>query len=216
MLEGILSDIDNVIVDSEKVFCKGVILAFAEYDVPVTEQEFVHYWMIERTKSAGLIKDRGLDISLEELRKVRQGMFDRLVRDELELMPYAKEMVESLSGIYPMAAVSSDNMQNCLLKIGKFGLVERFQTIVSHECTVNQKPSPDPYLEGARRLGLKAENCAVIEDNPTGALSGLRAGCKVVVYPNGYTANMDFPEGVVRVNSLKEVTPEMLKKLNHY
>jgi len=213
MLEGVLSDIDNVIVDSERVFCKGVVLAFAEYGVKVTEDEFVHYWMIERTKSAGLIRDKRLSISLDELRVVRQQMFDRLVKEELELMPYGREMVESLSETYPMADVSSDNMQNCLLKIGKFGLVERFRTIVASGCIANQKPFPDPYLEGARRLGFDTGNCVVIEDNPTGALSGLRAGCKVVVYPNGYTANMDFPEGVVRVNGLDEITPRMLEGL---
>ena len=42
------------------------------------------------------------------------------------------------------------------------------------------KPNPDPYLLGAQRLGLKPEECVVVEDAPAGVLSGLAAGCKVI------------------------------------
>ncbi len=42
------------------------------------------------------------------------------------------------------------------------------------------KPNPDPYLLGAEKLGLKPEECVVVEDAPAGILSGLAAGCKVI------------------------------------
>ncbi|KAL1748653.1 HAD-like domain-containing protein [Schizophyllum fasciatum] len=42
------------------------------------------------------------------------------------------------------------------------------------------KPSPDPYLEGARRCGVKPEECIVVEDAPAGVRSGNAAGCKTI------------------------------------
>jgi sugar-phosphatase len=42
------------------------------------------------------------------------------------------------------------------------------------------KPAPEPYLVGARRLGLSADRCAVIEDAPAGITAGKKAGMRVI------------------------------------
>lgn len=42
------------------------------------------------------------------------------------------------------------------------------------------KPNPDPYLMGARILGVSPVECAVIEDAPSGIRSGKEAGAHVV------------------------------------
>ncbi|MES5820558.1 HAD-IA family hydrolase [Streptomyces sp. RG80] len=41
------------------------------------------------------------------------------------------------------------------------------------------KPSPVPYLQAARRLGVRPEDCLVVEDAPSGVEAGLRAGMTV-------------------------------------
>jgi sugar-phosphatase len=41
------------------------------------------------------------------------------------------------------------------------------------------KPSPVPYLRAAEQLGAEPGDCLVIEDAPSGVLSGLRAGMTV-------------------------------------
>jgi mannitol-1-/sugar-/sorbitol-6-phosphatase len=53
-------------------------------------------------------------------------------------------------------------------------------TIVSAEKVVNGKPHPEPYLTGAKLLGLAPADCLVIEDSPAGVASGKAAGCKVL------------------------------------
>ncbi|KAK0191168.1 HAD-like domain-containing protein [Armillaria mellea] len=42
------------------------------------------------------------------------------------------------------------------------------------------KPAPDPYLLGAKKCGVKPENCVVFEDAPAGIRSGKAAGCKTI------------------------------------
>jgi len=42
------------------------------------------------------------------------------------------------------------------------------------------KPNPDPYLMGARILGVPAAECVVIEDAPSGIRAGKAAGARVV------------------------------------
>lgn len=41
------------------------------------------------------------------------------------------------------------------------------------------KPFPDPFLLGAKRLGVNPNNCVVVEDAPAGVIAGKAAGCTV-------------------------------------
>ncbi|MFJ5288626.1 HAD family hydrolase [Streptomyces sp. NPDC088348] len=51
--------------------------------------------------------------------------------------------------------------------------------IVDAASVAEGKPSPVPYLLSAERLGAGPEDCLVVEDAPSGVLSGLRAGMTV-------------------------------------
>lgn len=42
------------------------------------------------------------------------------------------------------------------------------------------KPSPEPYLTGAKKLGLRPDQCVVVEDSPIGVRAGKAAGIKVI------------------------------------
>ncbi len=52
--------------------------------------------------------------------------------------------------------------------------------LITAEQVSRGKPSPEPYLAGASRLGLPVERCIVIEDAPAGVASGTAAGMRVV------------------------------------
>ena len=53
------------------------------------------------------------------------------------------------------------------------------ESVAGDEVSVG-KPHPEPYLEAARRLGVRAEDCVVIEDSANGAASGNASGALVV------------------------------------
>lgn len=52
--------------------------------------------------------------------------------------------------------------------------------VVTAERTERVKPDPDPYLLAAELLGLRPEDCLVVEDAPAGVAAGLAAGMQVV------------------------------------
>lgn len=52
--------------------------------------------------------------------------------------------------------------------------------LVSADLVSKGKPDPEPYLTGAKLLGLRPEQCLVIEDAASGANAGHAAGCKVL------------------------------------
>jgi len=52
--------------------------------------------------------------------------------------------------------------------------------VVAAEDVTLGKPDPEPYLVGARALGVDASECVVFEDSPSGAAAAFEAGAKVI------------------------------------
>lgn len=53
--------------------------------------------------------------------------------------------------------------------------------IVYHDGTHNNKPAPDPYVIGSKRIGIDPSNCLVFEDSKGGILSAFGAGCRNII-----------------------------------
>src|SRR5450631_52854 len=52
--------------------------------------------------------------------------------------------------------------------------------LVTADDVVSGKPSPEPYLLAAKRLGMDPTRCVVIEDAPAGIASARAAGARVI------------------------------------
>ncbi|KAI0072367.1 HAD-like protein [Panus rudis PR-1116 ss-1] len=68
------------------------------------------------------------------------------------------------------------------------------------------KPHPAPYLSGARRLGVDPARCLVIEDAPSGLMSGRLAGCKVVAVCTSHTPELIRQSGANPDYIVKDLT----------
>jgi beta-phosphoglucomutase len=54
--------------------------------------------------------------------------------------------------------------------------LSRFGTLITGDLTPRGKPYPDPYLKGAETLGVKPEQCLVVENAPLGIQAAKSAG----------------------------------------
>ena len=59
--------------------------------------------------------------------------------------------------------------------------------VITADMVANGKPHPEPYLKGAKILGLAPADCVVIEDSPSGSKAGHAAGCKVLATTFSHT-----------------------------
>jgi HAD superfamily hydrolase (TIGR01509 family) len=75
-----------------------------------------------------------------------------------------------------MAVVTGGYQAVCRKILDHLGIVDAFATIVASEDTARHKPDPDPFLEAARRLGVRPERCVVWEDSSLGIEAARRAG----------------------------------------
>lgn len=57
------------------------------------------------------------------------------------------------------------------------------QHIIHADSVTEGKPTPAPFLAGAKLLGFAPEDCVVFEDSSSGVIAGRAAGCAVVATP---------------------------------
>jgi sugar-phosphatase len=62
------------------------------------------------------------------------------------------------------------------------------ERLISGDMVERGKPDPEPYRRGAELLGLRPEECVVVEDAPSGVGAGLAAGCRVLGVLGTHTA----------------------------
>jgi mannitol-1-/sugar-/sorbitol-6-phosphatase len=63
------------------------------------------------------------------------------------------------------------------------------EVLVTSDDVTNGKPDPEPYLQGAERIGVPPAECLVIEDAPAGIESARAGGMNVIGMASTYGAD---------------------------
>ena len=84
----------------------------------------------------------------------------------------------------PFAIATSSGSEEATFCLRAAGLDGRFSVIVTSDQVANGKPSPDLYLEAARRLQTDPAQCVALEDSEAGILAASRAGMVPVLVPD--------------------------------
>lgn len=181
----VLWDMDGTIVDTEPYWID------AEYDIV---EAHGGTWSHEHAKalvgsdlldSGAYIRDHG-GVDREPV-EIVEMLLDRVVariQVEVPWRPGARELLADLrSAGVPTALVTmswrrfADEVVRCLPE-------GSFDAVVVGDDVQFGKPHPEPYLTGARLLGVDPEHCLAIEDSPTGVRSAIDAGCRVLGVPH--------------------------------
>jgi HAD superfamily hydrolase (TIGR01509 family) len=215
MIEAVVLDLDGVLIQTEEIWDEvREALARergARYDAGA-QRAMMGMSSIEWSRymheQLG-VPDPPPDISAEVVRRMEQRY-----RDRLPLLPGAVEAVERLAARWPLGLASSSNRPLIDAVLELAGLQRFFRVTVSSEEVARGKPSPDVYLEAARRLEVGPERCAAVEDSHSGIRSARAAGMRVVVIPNPSFPPDDaaLADADVVLESLAELTPDAIER----
>jgi HAD superfamily hydrolase (TIGR01509 family) len=214
MIEAVVFDLDGVIVDSEQVWDAAREALARERGGrwhEKAQQDMMGMSSVEWSRYMhdviGL-KDPPEEISAEVVRRL-----EATYREELPLIDEAPKAVARLAERWSLAVASSSNRPIIDLVLELGGLDRFFRATVSSEEVARGKPSPDVYLEAARRLGVAPTKSAAIEDSRNGILSAKAAGMRVIAIPN-----KRFPPGEealaeadVVLESISELAPAAME-----
>lgn len=124
-----------------------------------------------------------VDISIEEWFRRRNSFYVERSRTLLP-RPGALELFALIGGLGVAQAIVSNSMRIIVdTNLRAIGLDKLALISISRDDVINGKPDPEPYVLAAHRLGVRTQNCFVVEDSLLGAHSGKAAGMHVLYWP---------------------------------
>ena len=108
----------------------------------------------------------------------KQALFRQGLEAAQPFLPETVRLLEDMFRVYRLAVVSSSYRSEVEPPLVRANIRQYFQFLITGEDVQNFKPSPEPYLLAAERLG--AQRPLVIEDSDAGAASGRAAGFEVL------------------------------------
>lgn len=113
---------------------------------------------------------------VEELALIEQIEIDD--KEGIEVLRGVQRILGQLPQKYwTIVTSATERLARVRLEYAGIPVPER---IITADMVTEGKPHPEPYLRGAALLGLRPEECLVIEDSASGAKAGHAAGCKVL------------------------------------
>lgn len=186
-LDAVVFDNDGLLLDTESVWTRAEADLFERRGkdfTPEHKRELVgtSAQVVSRTLEAQLGEPgRGAEL-VEELNALVVAELEHGV----EAMIGARELLHKLRQLgTPIGLVSNSPLRFVLRSLEIAGFQGRFDVVLSAHEVSAPKPSPEPYLEACRRLGIAPSPSVVaLEDSPTGVAAARAAGLTVIGVPS--------------------------------
>lgn len=183
MLKGLLFDMDGTLVDNLAYH----FMAFEEY----AKREGFTLLEPLSLKVNGMHSNDIFPLLLGDEVVAKYGL-DRLNREKEEVYrdmyrPHIKPIAglmellhEAKKAGVKCAIGSSGCRENVEMIIEGLGIADLIDGSISGSDVTHGKPHPEIFTKAHELLGLKAEECVVVEDAVNGVLAGVAAGCKCI------------------------------------
>ncbi|MCO5972484.1 HAD-IA family hydrolase [Actinoallomurus soli] len=169
----VLLDVDGVLVDTTALFA-GVWRRWAA-------ARSLDPVLVAGRTSGRRVRDVLAEVAPHLDAAAESAVLDELTAAELgrvRPIPGAADLLRRLDGV-PWAIVSSGSKWCVEACLHAAALPLPAVRVFAEDVRLG-KPSPEGYLTAARRLGVPAADCVVVEDSPAGVRAGGAAGCTVV------------------------------------
>ena len=187
-VEAILFDMDGVLIDAREWHYEALNLALTPFGLEIDRDAHLATYdgLPTRTKLDMLTKSRGLPRNLHGfVNKMKQKYTVDMVRQRCHPMfqhQYALSQLKTAG--YKLAVCSNSIRQSLELMMQRAGLERFLDVMISNEDVAKPKPDPEMYLAAMSKLGLKPEQCIIVEDNEHGIRAAKASGARVLIVGN--------------------------------
>lgn len=205
-LLAIILDFDGLMIDTERVEADCIIGVLAGWGVEVCYRDFGHlFGSVDADGEWEALLGGWCGRSGAEL-DAEIGPMTTAMKDALPLLPGVRELLDVAHGRGLKIGLGTGNsIENVRRRLGRLGVLDRFDAVVTRAEVAAGKPAPDIFLEAARRLAVPPARCLVLEDSVHGCEAAIAAGMAVIACPTVVTAHCEYPYGVEVVQTLLDV-----------
>ena len=210
-MKAVIFDKDGVLVETFYLYYRAYKKIFSELGINITRNDIAKRYGM---KGAEIIKqimnERRINIKekqLKELTNKKDRLYYEMAEKKLELLPgVIKLLIYLKNKNYKIGIASSASKEiiEQLLRVMK--IKKYFDATISGLEVNSSKPHPEIFLECAKRLKVKPEECIVIEDSVHGIEAAKRAGMKCIAVATGQHSREELQKMKpdLLLNTLKE------------
>lgn len=186
-IKGVISDMDGVILDSEKLYVRFWCEAANFYGCPMQKYHALSIRSMARPFAIAKLKRYfGEDFDYYAVHDKRIELMDKYIEENgIEAKDGAYELLSYLKNNgYKVALATATKPDRTKKYLEGLGLYRYFDEIVCASMVKKGKPEPDIYLYAAEKLGLAPDECIALEDSQNGIRSASSAGCRTIMVPD--------------------------------
>ncbi|MFJ5224596.1 HAD-IA family hydrolase [Streptomyces sp. NPDC088400] len=200
--EALLFDNDGTLVSS----LESVNRCWSRWarEFGVTEEDFVRVGLHGRPAAEIAADLLPADVLPRAVARIEELEVEDVVGGVV-LLPGSADLLASLPA-ERWAVVTSASRRLAEARLGEVGV--RPKAMVTADDITRGKPDPEPFLLGARLLGVDPERCVVFEDAPAGLAAARAAGMRTVALTT--THQRSELDADVVVGDLSEVSAQVV------
>lgn len=184
-IRGVIFDLDGVLVSTDEMHFRAWKELAERLGIPFTRRDNERLKGVSRMRSLDIILEKApVAYTAEEcaaMAESKNARYRELLagltpRDPL---PGARETLRGLRAMGVRTAVgsASRNAREILERVELWDLLD---AVVDGSDVARSKPDPEVFLLAAERLGLRPQECVVVEDAAAGVEAGVRGGFSVL------------------------------------
>ena len=194
-IKAVIFDMDGVLIDAKDWHYEALNRALELFGYTISRYDHLVTYdgLPTRKKLEMLTKERNLPKELHGfINEMKQQYTMEIVYSKCKPVFQREYAISKLKSEGYKIGVASNSIKNSIVTMmEKSDLSKYLDTIVSNQDVKEGKPNPEIYTKAINNLGMKPEDCMVIEDNINGIKAGLAAGAHVMQVENVHDVTYD-------------------------
>lgn len=179
-IKAVLFDMDGVLIEAKDWHYEALNKALRLFGYEINRYEHLTSYdgLPTKTKLKKLSLEKGLPESLHNfINDIKQQYTIDIINEQCRPRFNHEYALSKLKAEGYKTALCSNSVRMTIeLMMNKAKLTNYLDEILSNQDVKNPKPDPEIYQNAMKRLGVKPEECIIVEDNENGIKAALASG----------------------------------------